>query len=90
MSNSFKLCPTHFSRGAKNLFALLRACGHVYVKWLGITALQADITSDDMLPQIEVFINSRHIPSEARYSKYSHYAKIKEVIAPLFLMIFFY
>jgi len=41
------------------------------------------ITLAGTLPQSYVFVSIRHIPSEARFS---HYAKIKVAISPLFLV----
>jgi len=55
--------------------------GHVNASWLNNTALHAGLTSADMLPVSEVFINIRYIPPEARFC---HYAKITEAISPLF------
>jgi len=37
----------------------------VNINWLSITALQANLTLADMLPQSEVFLNVRYISSEA-------------------------
>jgi len=39
----------------------------VNISWLNITALQAGPTFADMLPQSEVFVNIRYIPSEAYF-----------------------
>jgi len=50
--------------------------------WLSIIALQAGLTSADVLPQSEVFVNIKYIPAEAGFS---HYAKIK-VISLFFLI----
>jgi len=53
------------------------------VSWLSSTALQADLTSANMLLQSEAFVNSS-IASEATF------AKTKDVISPFFSVSYLY